>query len=91
MSVDGYPGDYQRVQSLKAWKRLIRMPMFIMLERLKCWGISSQTATYTGPAKGNDLASAQAEVYKELGHIEKDGLFWRTDIGYHPDQCDVSL
>ncbi|MFJ8247688.1 phosphoribosylamine--glycine ligase [Peribacillus asahii] len=33
-------------------------------------------------AKGKDLLSAQQEVYQQVENISKDGLFWRSDIGY---------
>lgn len=33
-------------------------------------------------AKGTDLLSAQAKVYKELEKIPNQDLFWRKDIGY---------
>lgn len=45
VAADGYPGNIKRDLSLKAWKRLIRKPMFIMLERLSIMkGTSSRTA-----------------------------------------------
>ena len=32
--------------------------------------------------KANSLQEAKDKVYKEIGKIESDGLFYRSDIGY---------
>ncbi|WP_432355642.1 phosphoribosylamine--glycine ligase [Sporosarcina sp. A2] len=39
-------------------------------------------------AKGKDLLEAQALVYNEIEMIDKEGVFWRSDIGHRAIQYD---
>ena len=85
VAADGYPGEYKKGSIIKGLEKIDpNAHVYHAGTALDSEGnfILNGGRVLLVAAKGKDLSSAQAEVYKELGHIEKDGLFWRTDIGY---------
>ena len=47
------------------------------------WGLCNERCRVLFVAcKANSLQEAKDKVYKEIGKIESDGLFYRSDIGY---------
>ncbi|RFU68910.1 phosphoribosylamine--glycine ligase [Peribacillus saganii] len=42
-------------------------------------------------AQAKDINAAKQKVYEQLGHIQCDGLFWRSDIGHRAIQAASSL
>ncbi|PLS17020.1 phosphoribosylamine--glycine ligase [Bacillus sp. M6-12] len=42
-------------------------------------------------AKAKDISAAKQKVYEQLGHVQCDGLFWRSDIGHRAIQAASSL
>lgn len=85
VAAEGYPGVYKKGSEIKGLEGIQPDTHIYHAGTAK----DSEGALVTDggrvllvAAKGTDLASAQRQVYKELGHIEKKGLFWRADIGY---------
>ncbi|WP_141992755.1 phosphoribosylamine--glycine ligase [Bacillus sp. B4EP4a] len=93
VAADGYPGEYKKGSIIKGLEKIDpNAHVYHAGTALDSEGnfISNGGRVLLVAAKGKDLSSAKAEVYKELGHIEKDGLFWRTDIGYRAIKYNFS-
>ncbi|WP_340372657.1 phosphoribosylamine--glycine ligase [Peribacillus sp. FSL E2-0218] len=93
VAADGYPGDYKKHSIIKGLEKIDQEThIYHAGTALDTEGnfISNGGRVLLVAAKGKDLASAKAHVYKELGHVEKEGLFWRTDIGYRAIQYHFS-
>ncbi|MFD9627485.1 phosphoribosylamine--glycine ligase [Peribacillus muralis] len=93
VAADGYPGEYKKGSIIKGLEKIdADAHIYHAGTALDTEGnfTSNGGRVLLVAAKGKDLASAQAHVYKELGHVEKAGLFWRTDIGYRAIQYNFS-
>ncbi|PCD07660.1 phosphoribosylamine--glycine ligase [Peribacillus simplex] len=93
VAADGYPGEYKKGSIIKGLEKIDpKAHVYHAGTALNNEGnfIANGGRVLLVAAKGKDLSSAQAEVYKELGHIEKDGLFWRTDIGHRAIKYNFS-
>ncbi|WHY57121.1 phosphoribosylamine--glycine ligase [Peribacillus simplex] len=93
VAADGYPGEYKKGSIINGLEKIDpNAHVYHAGTALNSEGnfIANGGRVLLVAAKGKDLASAQAEVYKELGNIEKDGLFWRTDIGYRAIKFNFS-
>ncbi|MFE4707028.1 phosphoribosylamine--glycine ligase [Peribacillus simplex] len=93
VAADGYPGEYKKGSIINGLEKIDpNAHVYHAGTALNSEGnfIANGGRVLLVAAKGKDLASAQAEVYKELGNIEKDGLFWRTDIGYRAIKYNFS-
>ncbi|MFJ7679468.1 phosphoribosylamine--glycine ligase [Peribacillus sp. NPDC046944] len=85
VAAEGYPGAYTKGSVIKGLDRIQPDTHIYHAGTAKNDQgdlVSNGGRVLLVAAKGNDLASAQRQVYKEVEHIEKEGLFWRTDIGY---------
>lgn len=93
VAAEGYPGDYKKNSIIKGLDKINPDAHIYHAGTAKNSEgsfVSNGGRVLLVAAKGEDLASAQAKVYKELSHVEKDGLFWRTDIGYRAIQYNLS-
>ncbi|WP_285768674.1 phosphoribosylamine--glycine ligase [Peribacillus sp. SI8-4] len=93
VAADGYPGDYKKDSVIKGLEKIdCHAHIYHAGTALNSEGefVSNGGRVLLIAAKGKDLASAQSKVYKELGHVEKSGVFWRTDIGYRAIQYNFS-
>ncbi|MFB7638537.1 phosphoribosylamine--glycine ligase [Peribacillus butanolivorans] len=93
VAAEGYPGDYKKNSIIKGLDKINPDAHIYHAGTAKNSEgsfVSNGGRVLLVAAKGKDLASAQAKVYKELSHVEKDGLFWRTDIGYRAIQYNLS-
>ncbi|SIS10402.1 phosphoribosylamine--glycine ligase [Peribacillus simplex] len=93
VAADGYPGEYKKGSIINGLEKIDpNAHVYHAGTALNSEGnfIANGGRVLLVAAKGKDLASAQAEVYKELGNIEKEGLFWRTDIGYRAIKFNFS-
>lgn len=93
VAADGYPGEYKKGSIINGLEKIdANAHVYHAGTALNNEGkfIANGGRVLLVAAKGKDLAAAQAEVYEELGHIEKDGLFWRTDIGYRAIKYNFS-
>lgn len=93
VATEGYPGDYKKNSIIKGLDKINPDAHIYHAGTAKNSEgsfVSNGGRVLLVAAKGKDLASAQAKVYKELSHVEKDGLFWRTDIGYRAIQYNLS-
>ncbi|KOR84718.1 phosphoribosylamine--glycine ligase [Bacillus sp. FJAT-22058] len=93
VAADGYPGEYKKGSIINGLEKIdANAHVYHAGTAFNNEGkfIANGGRVLLVAAKGKDLASAQAEVYEELGHIEKDGLFWRTDIGYRAIKYNFS-
>lgn len=85
VAAEGYPGEYKKGSVIKGLNKIQSESHIYHAGTAKNSNgdfVSNGGRVLLVAAKGEDLASAQKQVYKELAHVEKDGLFWRTDIGY---------
>lgn len=85
VAAEGYPGEYKKGSIIKGLNKIQSESHIYHAGTAKNSNgdfVSNGGRVLLVAAKGEDLASAQKQVYKELAHVEKDGLFWRTDIGY---------
>lgn len=85
VAAEGYPGEYKKGSVIKGLNKIQSEAHIYHAGTAKDSNgdfVSNGGRVLLVAAKGEDLASAQEQVYKELAHVEKDGLFWRTDIGY---------
>ncbi|MGW6382514.1 phosphoribosylamine--glycine ligase [Peribacillus butanolivorans] len=93
VAAEGYPGDYKKNSIIKGLDKINPDAHIYHAGTAKNSEgsfVSNGGRVLLVAAKGKDLAFAQAKVYKELSHVEKDGLFWRTDIGYRAIQYNLS-
>ncbi|MFC9597745.1 phosphoribosylamine--glycine ligase [Peribacillus butanolivorans] len=93
VAAEGYPGDYKKNSIIKGLDKINPDAHIYHAGTAKNSEgsfVSNGGRVLLVASKGKDLASAQAKVYKELSHVEKDGLFWRTDIGYRAIQYNLS-
>ena len=85
VAAEGYPGTYTKGAVIKGLDKIQPDAHIYHAGTAKNGEgnlVSNGGRVLLVAAKGNDLAAAQRQVYKEVEHIEKEGLFWRTDIGY---------
>ncbi|MGN1400281.1 MAG: phosphoribosylamine--glycine ligase [Bacillus sp. (in: firmicutes)] len=85
LAAKGYPGSYQKGAVIKGLGN-IAQEVHVYHSGTACDGLGT-TVTDGGrvlfvAAKGKTLKEAQETAYREIGHIDCDGLFCRKDIGY---------
>ncbi|RFU60605.1 phosphoribosylamine--glycine ligase [Bacillus sp. V59.32b] len=93
VAAQGYPGEYEKGSVIKGLEEVSSETHIYHAGTAKNDSgeyVSGGGRVLLLAAKGSDLLSAQASVYKELEQLHKDGLFWRKDIGHKAIQYDFS-
>ncbi|CAH0346603.1 phosphoribosylamine--glycine ligase [Bacillus sp. CECT 9360] len=93
VAAQGYPGEYEKGSIIKGLEDVSSDTHIYHAGTAKNDSgeyVSGGGRVLLLAAKGADLLAAQASVYKELEQLQKDGLFWRKDIGHKAIQYDFS-
>ncbi|WP_242270897.1 phosphoribosylamine--glycine ligase [Bacillus cereus group sp. BfR-BA-01425] len=79
----GYPEAYKKGEIIKGLEALQDVIVFHAGTAMKHGDFVTNGGRVLFVAcKANSLQEAKDKVYKEIGKIESDGLFYRSDIGY---------
>lgn len=79
----GYPEAYKKGEIIKGLDALQDVIVFHAGTAMKHGDFVTKGGRVLFVAcKANSLQEAKDKVYKEIGKIESDGLFYRSDIGY---------
>ncbi|MDG2799890.1 phosphoribosylglycinamide synthetase C domain-containing protein, partial [Vibrio parahaemolyticus] len=79
----GYPEAYKKGDIIKGLDALQDVIVFHAGTAMKHGDFVTNGGRVLFVAcKANSLQEAKDKVYKEIGKIESDGLFYRSDIGY---------
>lgn len=79
----GYPEAYKKGEIIKGLDALQDVSVFHAGTAMKHGDFVTNGGRVLFVAcKANSLQEAKDKVYKEIGKIESDGLFYRSDIGY---------
>ncbi|MGG0644403.1 phosphoribosylamine--glycine ligase [Sporosarcina gallistercoris] len=93
IAAEGYPGVYTKGTPLVGLDKI--GPDVDIYHAGTSKNVNGKYVTNGGrvlltTAKGEDLLAARTLVYTELEKIEKEGVFWRRDIGHRAIQYDFS-
>ncbi|MDX5869098.1 phosphoribosylamine--glycine ligase [Bacillus cereus group sp. BfR-BA-01119] len=79
----GYPEAYKKGEIIKGLDALQDVIVFHAGTAMKHGDfVTNGGRVLFVASKANSLQEAKDKVYKEIGKIESDGLFYRSDIGY---------
>ncbi|EEM91445.1 MULTISPECIES: phosphoribosylamine--glycine ligase [Bacillus] len=83
LAAKGYPEAYKKGEIIKGLDALQDVIVFHAGTAMKHGDFVTKGGRVLFVAcKANSLQEAKDTVYKEIGKIESDGLFYRSDIGY---------